>query len=239
MCKDGRRAVIFTGPSMHPDRAKALWNATILPPIKRGDLGRLRVKPEIIGIIDGEFYQSLAVSPKEILPFLNSGVTVYGASSMGALRAVELRDCGMIGVGRVFRLFRSGILDADDEVALAYSPETYEPLSEPLVNTRYILRAAARRGILTRMQAGEIISKLKPVYFPERTRQLMLLFCKQVAGNDAASKMREFLRTDAPNVKRQDAELLLGQIQRRLAITPDSKFSLRSRVPPRFSSGAA
>ena len=81
---------IFTGPSLHPEKARQLLNAAILPPIKRGDLAQLsRAKLEIVGILDGEFYQSLAVSPKEILPLLESGVTVYGASSMGALRAVE------------------------------------------------------------------------------------------------------------------------------------------------------
>ncbi len=156
-------------------QARALLDATILPPIKRGDLDRLsELRPAAIGIIDGEFYQSLAVSPKEILPLLESGVAVYGASSMGALRAVELRDYGMIGVGRVFRLFRSGVLDADDEVAVAYSPSTYETVSEPLVNTRYVLRAASRQNILTRAQAAEIVARLKQVYFPERTRHLLL-----------------------------------------------------------------
>src|SRR5581483_3757447 len=167
---DRDRIVLFTGPSLHPDRAAALIDATILPPIRRGDLERFaKQKPEMIGIIDGEFYQSLAISPKEILPLLESGVAVYGASSMGALRAVELRNCGMIGIGRVFRLFRSGVLDADDEVALAYSPATYKAVSDPLVNTRYVLRAAIRRGLLTRAQASQAITELKLVYFPERT----------------------------------------------------------------------
>jgi TfuA protein len=208
------RVVIFTGPSLHPDRAKALLNATILPPIKRGDLDCLsELKPAVIGIIDGEFYQSLAVSPKEILPLLESGVTVYGASSMGALRAVELRYCGMVGVGRVYRLFRSGVLDADDEVALTYSPSTYEALSEPLVNIRYILRAAVQRGILTRPQARETVAKLKAVYFPERTRHLLLSIAGELIGTAAALGMRQFLDNEAPNTKENDAKLLIMRIR--------------------------
>ena len=208
------RVVVFTGPSLHPDRAKALLNATILPPIKRGDLDCLsELKPTVIGIIDGEFYQSLAVSPKEILPLLESGVIVYGASSMGALRAVELRYCGMIGIGRVYRLFRSGVLDADDEVALAYSPSTYEALSEPLVNTRYILRAAVRRGMLTRAQAAEIIATLKELYFPERTRSVLLSIVFEVIGRDGGLRMWQFLGTEAPNVKEADAKLLVARIR--------------------------
>src|ERR1035441_8911666 len=67
MCADCSRVVVFTGPSLHPRAAAALLNATILPPIKRGDLEPfLASKPAAVGIIDGEFYQSLAVSPKEV-----------------------------------------------------------------------------------------------------------------------------------------------------------------------------
>jgi TfuA protein len=212
---DLSRVVVFTGPSLHPDRAKAILDATILPPIKRGDLERVSgLKPTVVGIIDGEFYQSLAVSPKEILPLLESGITVYGASSMGALRAVELRNCGMIGVGRVFRLFRNGLLDADDEVALAYSPSTYEALSEPLVNTRYVLRAAVRRGMLTGAQAAEILARLKELYFPERTRSVFLSIVFEVIGRDGGLRMRQFLGTEAPNVKEADAELLVARIRK-------------------------
>lgn len=211
---DLSRVVVFTGPSLHPDRAKALLDATILPPIKRGDLDCLsELKPRVIGIIDGEFYQSLAVSPKEILPLLESGVIVYGGSSMGALRAVELRYCGMIGVGRIYRLFRSGVLDADDEVALAYSPLTYEGLSEPLVNTRYVLRAAVRRGMLTRAQAAEITARLKELYFSERTRRVFLSIISEVIGRDGALRMQEFLDTEAPNMKQDDAKLLIARIR--------------------------
>jgi hypothetical protein len=86
--------VIFTGPSLHPDEARDLVKARVL----RDDLDRaVRPRPGIVGIIDGEFYQSLAVSPKEILPLLDSGVKVYGASSMSALRAVELCKYGRSG----------------------------------------------------------------------------------------------------------------------------------------------
>jgi len=206
--------VIFTGPSLHPREAARLLDATYLPPVKRGDLTRfIASKPRIVGIIDGEFYQSLAVTPKEVLALLEAGVAVYGAASMGALRAVELHRYGMIGVGSVFRLFRRGVLDADDEVALAYSNETYRAVSEPLVNTRYALRAAVRRGILTRGEAAEIVSAVKRFYFPERTRQLLLSSARKAVGSERADKLREFLATGAPNVKNRDARLMIERIR--------------------------
>jgi TfuA protein len=208
------RIVVFTGPSLHPCEAATLLSATFLPPIKRGDLAPLcDSKPAIVGIIDGEFYQSLAVTPKEVLKLLEAGVAVYGAASMGALRAVELNRYGMIGVGSVYRLFRRGVLDADDEVALAYSSETFRAVSEPLVNTRYGLRAAVRCGVLNRTEAHQIIAAVRSVYFPERTRELVLWVATKVVGSTRAYKLRDILTADAHNVKKRDAKLLLDRIR--------------------------
>lgn len=213
--------VIFTGPSLHPDAAKSLLDAVILPPVKRGDLDQFRnEKPQAIGIIDGEFYQQLALSPKEILPFLDAGVPVYGASSMGALRAAELHPHGMIGVGRVFRLFKSGVLDADDEVALTYCPTTYQPVSEPLVNTRYVLRAALREKLVSRAQVAAILDSLKRTYFPERTRRLLIRLVGDVAGEDATSRMTQLCEAGVPNIKEQDARMLIKRIGMDVHLAP-------------------
>ena len=211
MCE--RRIFIFTGSSLHPDKARTLIDATILPPIKRGDLASVSAsKPQVVGIIDGEFYQSLAVSPKEILPLLEAGVRVYGAASMGALRAVELRKFGMVGVGRVFRLFRAGFLDADDEVAVTFDPSTYQPTSEPLVNTRYLLRAAVRRRLLNRGEAAELLTEMKAAYFPERTKGLLHAIARARLGADRAKELRRFAENHAPDIKQGDARALINTI---------------------------
>jgi len=210
------RTVVFTGPSLHPsDAAQLLSGAIILPPIKRGDLASAAAyDPEVVAIIDGEFYQSLAVSPKEILPFLERGVRVYGAASMGALRAVELERFGMIGRGRVFRLFRLGLLECDDEVALTYCPWTYEAVSEPLVNTRYALRSATRSGLLTRTEAARILEILKKTHFPERTRPFLLRAACEVLGQERSAGFGDFLAAPAMNAKTTDAKSLLVELSR-------------------------
>ena len=211
MCE--RRIFIFTGSSLHPDKARTLIDAIILPPIKRGDLASVSAsKPQVVGIIDGEFYQSLAVSPKEILPLLEAGVRVYGAASMGALRAVELRKFGMVGVGRVFRLFRAGFLDADDEVAVTFDPSTYQPTSEPLVNTRYLMRAAVRHRLSDRGEAAEILAEVKAAYFPERTKGLLHAIARARLGADRAGQLHYFAQKNAIDVKQQDALALLHAI---------------------------
>lgn len=209
------RIVVFTGPTLHPFEAADLKGAVILPPVKRGDLEfAKRYDPEVIAIIDGEFYQSLAVSPKEILPFLERGVQVYGASSMGALRAVELEKFGMIGIGKVFRLFRLKLLECDDEVALSYCPRTYKAYSEPLVNTRYSLRLAVRNGIITRAESLKILETLKQTYFPERTRWFLLNVASATLGSKCARALGDFLTAHSVDAKLEDARSLMLELSR-------------------------
>lgn len=208
------RAVLFTGPSLPPREIGELEDTTVLPPVKRGDLESIRhLEPEVIGIIDGEFQQSLAVSPKEILPFLDRGVRVYGAASMGALRAVELRKFGMAGIGRVFRLFSLRLLDCDDEVALKYCPWTFEAHSEPLVNTRYALRMASRAGILKWTEVSEIIARLRALYFPERTRVTLIRVGRDIVGSNRAALLERFLTERPCNVKQADARMLVARLR--------------------------
>lgn len=66
----------------------------------------------------------------------NAGVTVVGGCSMGAFRASELDTHGMIWVGRIYEWYRDGVVESDDEVAVTFHPEMFEPLSVPLVNIR-------------------------------------------------------------------------------------------------------
>ncbi len=118
------RAVIFTGPSLSHEEARSIFDsAEYRPPIKRDDaIKAAKDGFEIIGIIDGVFLQDVAVSPRELLEVIKSGARVVGGGSIGALRAAELSEFGMIGVGEIFRMFKEGILDSDDEVAVIFNP---------------------------------------------------------------------------------------------------------------------
>jgi TfuA protein len=202
---------IFLGPSLDLTTARSVLSATYLPPIKRGDLSALGKEFRTVGIVDGEFFQNLAVSPKEVLPLLDRGVKVYGSSSMGALRAVETYPFGMIGVGAIFEWYRDGVIDADDEVALTYEPITYRHSSEPLVNIRFALKAAVEEKLIAAFKADEIIHTLKKVYFPYRSYQLVCQLCPE---------LKDFLTGRPPDQKRHDALLLLHTIanSRRLVL---------------------
>src|SRR5262249_32379648 len=138
-------------PSLPVDDARPILDATYLPPAAMGDVWAImHLRPKAVVIIDGFFEQTPAVWHKEILYALSRGVHVYGASSMGALRAAELHLFGMIGVGQVFEAFRDGRLEDDDEVAVAHGPAEYgyPSLSDAMVNIRATLRRAEEKGVL-------------------------------------------------------------------------------------------
>lgn len=210
-----RRPVIFLGPSLPLAEAqRELPGGIFLPPVKRGSLlPFLDDPPSSIGIVDGEFFQSFAVSTQEILLYLERGVRVFGSSSIGALRAVELGPWGMIGVGQVFELFRDGRLDADDEVAMTFCPVTLRPLSEPMVNFRVALAESRRQGVLSRAECRQLTHTLKAAYFPDRTVSRLFQELQRILPPERSIQAKEWWRRSAPNVKGADARLLLRRMR--------------------------
>lgn len=204
-----RDRVVFVGPSARA--ADRLTDPGIewRPPIRRGDLARLSLHVRTVGIVDGEFDQSLAVAPREILELLRRGVDVVGGASMGALRAAELHESGMRGVGRIFRMYRDGLVDADDEVAIVFDPETLRPLTEPLVNVRCAVARAERAGRLTASVAAAIVAAARSLPYRARTHRRILSEAGAALGTDLAA-LAPIL--DQHDQKRIDARLLFRTV---------------------------
>src|SRR3990167_4481413 len=149
---------IFLGPSLSQIEAKQLFpQAIYLPPVQCGDLLHiLKLRPAMIAIVDGVFEAAAAVWHKEILYCLEEGITVYGSSSMGALRAAELAEFGMQGVGEIYHAYREKKLIDDDEVALLHtSGPDYQALTIPMVNIRATLQRAVEEKILEKATADQ------------------------------------------------------------------------------------
>ena len=68
---------------------------------------------------------------------------------MGALRASELDDFGMVGVGQVYMDYKTGVIESDDDVAVVINPDTMEQLSEALISINYTFKAALKQVCLT------------------------------------------------------------------------------------------
>src|ERR1700758_4110244 len=104
-------AIVFSGPSLPLSKAPFVAGMEWRPPVRQGDLYKAALgRPALIGVIDGTFELVPTVWHKEILWAMAQGIHVYGAASIGALRAAELHSFGMVGIGRIFDAYRDGIL---------------------------------------------------------------------------------------------------------------------------------
>lgn len=216
--------IIFSGPTLAPNEIENRPGRVCLPPAKRGDIFKaMQLKPRIIGIIDGFFQGELSIWHKEILWAMSQGVHVFGCSSMGALRAAELHQFGMRGVGQIFESYRDGELEDDDEVALIHGPQDmdYIALSEPMVNIRATLTKAVSQGILTSKLASKLCKDAKQTYYRERSWETLLTVPRN--KKKQISQVRDFkdwLPDGKVDAKRDDALAMLREIDELSASDP-------------------
>jgi TfuA protein len=198
--------IVFLGPSLDRESARKYCDAEYRPPAARGDILRAAADgARIIGLIDGVFFQECAVGHREILSVIRAGIRVIGSSSMGALRAAELDTLGMEGVGEVYHLYKKGVLESDDEVALIFDPVYFIPASEPLVNIRCTVRRAQEMGVIGRECAEQLISRARELYFPDRTYNTIVTGTGDEAIGPELRAFSRFVKTSACDLKREDA----------------------------------
>jgi TfuA protein len=201
-----QKIIVFLGPSLDVDSARAILPAEYRPPAKRGDL--LRAAEDgaaVIGLIDGVFHQESAVAHREILAAIKKGVRVIGSSSMGALRAAEMDTLGMTGIGEVYRMYKSGELVSDDEVALVFDPVSGYSLSEPLVNIRFTLRKARDTGIISGDEHDTLLAVARSVFYPQRTYARITAAAGETVGTGTRERFLAWAGENACDRKREDA----------------------------------
>ncbi len=205
--------VVFVGPSLPRDEAAAIAPFDYRPPAAQGDIYlAVRGGARAVGLIDGHFEGVPAVWHKEILYALSQGVHVFGASSMGALRAAELAACGMRGVGRIFEWYASGEIDADDEVALVHAPPEmgHIALSLPLVNVRATLEAAVGAKMIDADAARHILDAARAIHFKRRSWSAVL--AQACLPAETALDFDRWRATHAVDQKRLDARSLIEEM---------------------------
>ncbi len=201
--------IVFVGPSLDMHTASSLMKATFLPPCKMGDIYRACLnKPRAIIIIDGYFENTPAVWHKEILYALNQGIHVYGGSSMGALRAAELYQFGMIGAGEIFDNFASGTFEDDDEVAVIHSPveQGFTCQSQAMVNIRFGIKGAIEKNILSSATGETLIQYAKKLLYPDRSWPTLFMAANKLGiSMNELDKFKLYIETVQPDQKRDDA----------------------------------
>ena len=216
---------LFVGPTLTVAETRAACpDAVRLPPVREGDVYRVAstLKPAAIGIVDGYFAHVPSVWHKEILHALAAGIPVYGAASMGALRAAELAQFGMVGIGRIFEAYRDGVLppyadpfEDDDEVAVLHGPPelSYRGLSEALVNIRCTLARAAAAGIIGPATRDRLAAAGKAMFYQQRSYEAVIDAAADVVAAAELERLRAWLPDGKVDQKRADALAMLAALR--------------------------
>ena len=206
---------VYLGPSLDMETAMCLLpEAHYHPPIQCGDIIRLlRIEPQRIVIIDGLYEHVPAVWHKEIMLALELGVEVWGAASMGALRAAELHPYGMRGVGEAFHAYKTGALCDDDEVAVLHQGKEngYIPINDAMISIRATCAKALEAGVIDLEIKEHLISFCKNQFYPYRSlnRAIQSLSLDNPTYKAIGDWYAEH---GMVNVKRNDAMLVLKTI---------------------------
>lgn len=223
------RIIVFVGPTLRPAAGfpDIGGNVEWRPPAERGDIYHAaKAGKAVIGLIDGYFRHVPAPQHKEILWAIGRGNVVFGAASMGALRAAELWPFGMIGVGRIFEAYVAKRLCRDDEVAIEHGPEElgYAATSEALVNIRYTFARAVEREQLAEKVANRCIEIAAATFYPGRSfRNLVREYNHQTGADTIGEQALVWLEQNRVDQKAADARELLRAI---------SRFAATSILPP-------
>ena len=206
--------IAFAGPSL-PNELDAEWTTLLAtvelrPPAQRGDILRaLGDQPDCLVVLDGYYYTVPAVTHKELLYALDSGVRVIGAASMGALRAAELAPMGMEGVGDVFAAYRDGVIDGDDEVAVWHAPVElrYQSLTRALVEIRHAVAQLQRQEGVSERAGQRLVTEVKRLPFMDRSHERVFELATRWLGPARAARLESLLNDDG--LKRHDARQAL------------------------------
>jgi hypothetical protein len=208
---------LFAGPSAHgvDESALVAGDVALKAPARRGDIDRLvdgAAEPGVVVLCDGTFHVHPAVSHAELCRALDGGWDVWGVSSLGAIRAFELRDEGMRGYGYVYAQFARDPDFTDDEMCLLHFPEApYFPVSEPLVNLRFALEERGAALGISESSAAEVVSVLKALWFGDRTTEAMraAMLRRTDVGPESADALLRWLATH--RVKTMDLLRLMAE----------------------------
>ena len=234
------QTIVFAGPSLaqrDPVLNELLARVELRPPAARGDVLRaMSSPPRSIVLLDGYFFTTPSVTHKELLYALDAGVRVFGAASMGALRAAELDREGMVGAGEIYEAYRSGWLEGDDEVTLMHLPAEldYQSTTIALVELRHALGAWGEEAASRASdQVKKLIETVASWPFMERDPGRIRRLMEQLLGEKRCQQLMD--RLMEPGLKAADSRAALELALQDSVQSP--KETTSSETPATFVQG--
>ena len=213
------KPIVYLGPTLNREEASKILDADYRDPAKKGDFLRLSHSSDekkYVGFIDGVFLHDYPPSPIEVYHLATrKNIELIGAASLGALRAVELEKFGMKGIGKIFQLFKNGILNADDEVAVTFVRDKNILQSEALIDIRFNLFLAYKKGIVTKQTKKRFVKIAKSVYFPFRNYEDIIRLTEEQfpSIHDELENFRDYILKNRDSLKARDARKLLKYLK--------------------------
>ena len=211
--------IIFLGPTLSRGKASKILDADYRDPAKKGDFLRLSHTSDekrYVGFIDGVFLHDYPPSPIEVYHLATrKNIELIGAASLGALRAVELEKFGMKGIGTIFQLFKNGIINADDEVAVTFVRENNILQSEAMIDIRFNFFLAYKYGIISKLTKKRCVKIAKNIYFPFRNYEDIIRLAQEQfpSIHDELEKFRNYIPKNRDSLKARDAIKLLKYLK--------------------------
>lgn len=198
---------------------------TVCPPATQGDvISAVLARPTVaVALIDVLYDSQPTVWHEELLWCLQQGIGVYGSSSLGAARAVELQPFGAVAVGAVAS-YLSGeeVVDESDVVTAVATSAARSALdtglgpnrtsSVPLVSLRATLADATAAGVLSQPQTNQLIQLISTWFHATRTWERVLVATREIGGAEVSTRLAQWLQEGVRDLAAEDAIALLGRI---------------------------
>lgn len=213
------KPIVYLGPTLSREKAIKILDADYRDPAKKGDflmLSQDSDEKKYVGFVDGVFLHDYPPSPIEVYHLATrKNIELIGASSLGALRAVELEKFGMKGIGKIFQLYKNGIINADDEVAVTFTRENNILQSEAMIDIRFNLFLAYKKGIITNQTKKRIAKIAKNIYFPFRNYEDIIKLTQQQFPSiyNELESFRSYILKNRDSLKARDAIKLLKYLK--------------------------
>ncbi|HXV88348.1 MAG TPA: TfuA-like protein [Nitrososphaeraceae archaeon] len=213
------KPIVYLGPTLSREEAIKILDADYRDPAKKGDflmLSRDSDEKKYVGFIDGVFLHDYPPPPIEVYHLATrKNIELIGASSLGALRAVELEKFGMRGIGKIFQLYKNSVINADDEVAVTFVRGSNILQSEAMIDIRFNLFLAYKKGIITNETKRRIAKIAKNIYFPFRNYEDIIKLTQQQLPSiyDELESFRSYILKNRDSLKARDAIKLLKYLK--------------------------
>lgn len=139
---------------------------------------------------------------------------MWGCSSLGALRAVELGALGMVGHGWVYQRVLDRTITWDDELVAMLDPRDWSPRTVFLANVRHGLMTS---GGLSAPDAERVLASLRQIPVSERA---VTEVRSALLDHGVADALAEMVLGSKHDVKRHDAHDMLSHLSASIPAGP-------------------